>query len=731
MEVSMTPLRRLAFAAAALLAGAGLLDAQSVTRPGAVVDTLHGVPVADPWRGLEDLEADATRRWVREQDARARAFAAAAPERGRIRDRIAALAGGVRETVPRVAGGLRFSLRFPGSGGPGTSPEVVLVVRPEETRSRAPEDAGGSGERVLVDPAAEAPLEGASLTRALPSPDGSRVLYGYTRGGSTWETIRIRDVETGRDLRDVLTGIRGARSAVTWSADGTAVYYEHIAPPAEGASQREVLAAERLLRHRLGDDPAGDAVVYETPEHADRGIWHWLSDDGSILAFGAVDPATGHTTVLVADSRRTGAAAVPLVREPDAVYTPVGSAGRTLWLYTDRDAPRGRIVAVDLDRAERPAWRDLVPEGPDAISSWILATAAGGRLIVGYLRDALNVARVFDAGGAFLYEVELPYAGSLWSGFVGRSDRPHAYYSLSGLADPGSIWRLDVATGRSELVLRAAAGLDPASLTTRQVFYRSADGTRVPMFLVHRPGIRFPAPAWMYGYGFGAWPAAPWYQPHVTAFVEMGGVFALPNTRGGGEYGESWHTAGSGTRKQTAIDDYVAAAEWLVREGVTTSSLLTANGSSAGGAVAGAAVVQRPDLFGAAVIDYPVLDMLRYHLFTGAPGWRSEYGTAEDPDEFRALRAWSPVHTVREGACHPATLVAPGERDEITPPHHAYKFVAALQEAQGCAAPILLRVSWGAGHAAGADVASSVETWADQLAFLVRVLGEEGWVPAF
>jgi prolyl oligopeptidase len=252
------------------------------------------------------------------------------------------------------------------------------------------------------------------------------------------------------------------------------------------------------------------------------------------------------------------------------------------------------------------------------------------------------------------------------------------------------------------------------------------------MVLVHARNIepRTPRPALIYGYGFGAWTAAPWFQPHMAVWLRRGGVWALPNTRGGGEYGEKWHLAGSRLEKQNAIDDYLAAAEWLIANRWTIPDLLVANGSSAGGAVVGAALAQRPDLFGAVVLDYPVLDMLRYHRFTGAHRWRSEYGTTENPAEFRALRGYSPVHNLAAGVCYPPTLVAPGEHDEITPPLHAYKFVAALQYAQGCDAPILLRVSWGAGHSSGATLDDSIETWADQLAFLYRVLGRGSRVSA-
>ncbi len=326
---------------------------------------------------------------------------------------------------------------------------------------------------------------------------------------------------------------------------------------------------------------------------------------------------------------------------PDASFRFVGNDGPQLWFQTDLDAPRGRVVAIDLRRPDRADWVELIPERDEAIDSWVGAAAIGGRLVVGYSEDARIAVRVFDTDGRFQYRLQLPRLGSIWSGFVGRQDDSEAFYSLSGVADPGTIYRLDVESGRSTRFLRPELEYDPGDIVTRQVFFTSADGTRVPMYLAYRRGLDFGArpPVYMYGYGFGAWTAQPWFQAHIAVWLQMGGVWALPNIRGGGAYGEDWHQAGSRTRKQQAIDDYIAAGEWLVRNGYTTPQRLVANASSAGGAIAGAAVAQRPDLYGAAVLDFPVLDMLRYAEFTGARRWIPEYGTPDDPADFQALLA--------------------------------------------------------------------------------------------
>ena len=494
--------RGLFLLASALTLGAPVaaVSQTSAAHRSGVVDTLHGVEVADPYRWLEDLDSERTRAWAGEQDERARAFTAAFPEAAGIRDRVSQIAAIDRFTAPISAGDRLFYLRFPSSGGPGTTPETVLLVQPAD----APEAA----ERVLVDPAAEWPADDVSLTRAIPDPSGRRVAYGTTRAGSRWETIRFRDADSGEDGSDELTGVHAGRSGISWAADGSGVWYERFPIPETGEEQRAKVADEGLWFHRLGTPQSQDRPVFALSERPEWGIWHRVTDDGRWLVAGGTDPATQHNTVSVLDLADPASRFRPLVREPDAVYSVAGSDGALLWLFTDLDAPRGRVIAVNVERADRENWRELVPEMPESISSWILARGVGDKLTVGYLRDALTVIRVFDSTGSFLYELDLPFPGSLWSGFVGRQGDPAAYYVLSGLVEPGSIYRLDTASGRSELVRRPDLPYDPARFATEQVFYEGADGVRVPMFLVRdreSSGLR---PVWMYGYGFGAWPAA-------------------------------------------------------------------------------------------------------------------------------------------------------------------------------------------------------------------------------
>ncbi len=674
-------------------------------RRGDHVDVYHGTRVADPYRWMEEMDAAETSAWVRAQDAHARRFVHATPGREGLRAAIARIADVTRYAVPQRSGDVLVYV-----GGDGSFTTRWLLV-----------ESPGEQPRVALRPEHFSPDGSRRLGRVAPDDRGRYVAYSVTEGQSRWERWRIHDLASGRDLDDELTGLNAAASAVTWSPDGAGFYYERLDPPAPGAELTEQLGAERLFFHQVGTPQSQDRLVYD-PQAA-LALGTGITRDGRYLVVTVGERGSPDNRVLYRDLATGDSSLVPLVDQADATYTVVGNDGTVFWLYTNAGAPRGRVIAVDARAPRREAWRDLIPEAEDVVDTWLTATAVGDRIVVGYRRDAWLAVKVFRADGRFDYELELPKVGSIWS-FAGRQGDPIAYYTLSDFTDPGTVYRLDVRTGESTVFRRPELAYDPDAFVTRQVFYESVDGTRIPMFLTHRRDIdtTVPHPTFMYGYGAFNWAASPWFQPHVTAWLQMGGVYALPNIRGGGEYGEEWHQAGIKRNKQTSIDDYLAAAQWLLDSGYTSRELLVANGGSASGPLVGAAITQRPDLFAASIIDFPALDMLRLEAFTGGRGWRSDFGTAEDEEDFRALLAYSPYHQVREGTCYPATLVTPGERDETTVPMHAYKFVAALQHAQSCDNPIMLRISWGAGHSYGATQQDAMENWADQISFLIRAL---------
>jgi prolyl oligopeptidase len=395
--------------------------------------------------------------------------------------------------------------------------------------------------------------------------------------------------------------------------------------------------------------------------------------------------------------------------------------GNTIWMRTTENAPNGKVVAVDLTRPQREHWQTLIPESEHVL---IGTNVIGDRILTVYREHAKPVVKVFHTDGKLAYNLELPKLGFL-SSFSGRQSHQTAYYTLNGLADPGTLYALDVASGKSKVFRKAELDYDPDQFITRQVFYTSKDGTRIPMFLVHRDGLKLnpETPVFLYGYGAGNWSAYPWHQPHMAVWLEMGGVYALPGIRGGGEYGYTWHEAGIGHNKQNAIDDFIASARWLIEQGYTSTKKLAINGGSASGPLVGAALVQEPDLFGAAVVEWPVTDMLRFEAFPGGRFWTWSNGSVKDPEDFRSLHAWSPYHNVTKGTHYPATLIIVGEQDESTVPAHGYKLQAALQHAQAGKNPILMRViEDGAHYQYGATTEKSVDNWADLLAFLVGAL---------
>lgn len=674
-----------------------------------------GTPAVDPgarpdlvW--LEAMDSPRVLDWAQRHDAAARAWTAEHPDRDRLERTIRDGSVYRRFSAPIERGGRYFYTSF----DPGLS-EVSLHVR----------DGLDGVERTLVDGARLARDEGKVLFRVVaPSPDGRLVAYAVSEPSSRWTTLRVLDVASGRDLADRISGLAGSLSSVWWSADGRGFYYDRYELPPGELRATAPLRGEVVAYHGLSSPAASDRVVY-TPEDPDN---HFLtlrgSSDGRYLGIIVRDGRSIANRLLVVDMTRPGAAPVALAPEADSRTSFVGSWGSTVLLLTDRGAPRFRIVAVDMDDPERP-WRELIPQRDGTIDTWIAVRVAGERIIVGYREDGLYVPRVFTLDGTPLYTVEIPRAGSVWTGFVGHQRAAEAFYVVSGFADPGTVYRLDLESGASTVFRQPQTPWDPSEIVTRVVFFSSSGGSRIPMFLAyHRdapPDGR--RPVMMYGYGFGGWAAGPWFRAHMWEFFRLGGVFALPALRGGGEFGEAWHQAGVGVHRQNGIDDFIAAAEWLVAQGLADPKRLVAETQSAGAALVGAAILQRPDLFGAGVFGFPLLDLMNYERFTSGARWRGELGSVADPEQRAALLAYSPVHNVRGAGCYPPMLILPGERDETTPPMHAYKFAAALQAASGCDSLALLRVAWGAGHSYGLTPEDKAASLADQLAFLARTVG--------
>lgn len=710
--------RRLAFAAALLttilaeVAMSAKHPSPASTAPlaypqvarGAVVDDYHGTKVADPYRWLEQADAEATRNFVTAQNALAKPWLESLPQRAWIQKRLTELWNFERVGVPRKKGGKYFFVR-----NDGRQNQSVLHVA----------DSLQGEPRVLFDPNAASRDATVALARYEPSPDGSLIAYSLSDGGTDWEIWKFRRTVDGVDLPDELRFTKFWE--LSWAPDGSGVYYSRYPARRDDASRGDDQGQPVVYFHRLGEPQERDRVVYQVKDHPTRAPSASVSDDGRWLFISLFD---GYRTngIDIIDLRDPKAAPRTLFGAWDARYSVIGSEGDVLYVVTTQNAPKSRVIAVDAKDPSPSRWLELIPQDALALDE---ASFVGGRLIARYVRDAHGVARVFDREGRALGEVPVPGLGTL-AGFGGNATDTETFFAYADYLSPGQVLRLDLRSLSTSVWRAPVFGADTSKYVTRQVFYTSKDGTRVPMFITHRRDLvkDGQAPTLLYGYGGFNVSVTPSFRPTVITWLEMGGIYAEANLRGGGEYGEPWHEAGTKTKKQNVFDDFIAAAEYLIREGYTQPRRLAISGRSNGGLLIGATLLQRPDLFAAALPGVGVLDMLRYHTASAnARQWSSDYGLAENPQEFAALYAYSPVHNVKPGACYPPTLITTADRDDRVVPWHSYKFAAALQHAQGCASPILLRIETRAGHGAGKPTWMQIEDFADQWAFAASMLG--------
>jgi prolyl oligopeptidase len=551
------------------------------------------------------------------------------------------------------------------------------------------------------------------------SDDGKLMAYGLSEAGSDWETWHVRDVASGKDLPDQ---VRWAKfTGASWRKDGSGFYYSGFEPSTAGQSLKAQSQYHTVFFHRLGTAESEDAKIYVRSDEPDWFVEAQVTDDGRYLIVTANHGTDVKNMLLVADLA-ADAAVKPVIADPRANYTFIGNIGARLYVRTDDEAARYRVVAIDLTQPGRDHWRSIVAESQDTLDA---ATLVGHQIIAQYLHDAHSVVKRFSTSGKPLGDVALPGLGTA-TGFAGRIEDPVTFYSYADYTTPASIYRLDLKTGQTTL-WRAPrlSGFKPADYETRQVFFTSRDGTRVPMFVTARRGLSLDGshPTILYGYGGFSNSLQPTFSPAVAAWLELGGVYAVANLRGGGEYGRAWHEAGMKTHKQNVFDDFIGAAEYLIAHRWTSRQRLAINGASNGGLLIGAVEEQRPELFAAAVAQVGVMDMLRFREFTVGKAWEADYGSVDNPDEFKALRAYSPVHNVRPDVAYPATLILTGDHDDRVFPAHSFKFAAAMQHADPDGNPILIRIDLRAGHGAGKPVAKRIEETADIYAFILNAMG--------
>ncbi|MEM7308031.1 MAG: prolyl oligopeptidase family serine peptidase [Planctomycetota bacterium] len=670
------------------------------------VDIYHGVEVRDPYRWLEEMESDEVRRWVEAQNAVTLPYIESISEHERIERRLTELWNYERCRLPEARGGRIFFRHNEGLGGQDA---LYVLDDPEAER------------RLLLDP--NRPTQEAELffRYYVPSNDGHYVAYSLSPDGTTRYTWRVLDVETGTTMDDI---VHSRYEPIEWAHDGAGFYYPQFDVPHEGSASTGRLLAPEVWFHRLGTPQSADELILTRPEDAELVYLRLrVSADGRFLLLTRTANSTYQTELTYLDLQQGSADSVsmPLIDGFDAVHRWVGNDGDTFFVQTNLDAPNWKIVAVDRHRRGRDRWRVVVPEGERAIVS---AGVVADKLTVTYLKDVVSEVHVFGLDGMPKGRVELN--PGMVSGFRGGAGE-ETYYALASFTEPDRVESYNVQTGRTLTFFEPNVAFKSDGYETRQVFYESKDGTRVPMFLSYRKGLKLDGsnPTYLTGYGaFGISATPRFYVPWVT-WMEMGGVLAVANVRGGGEYGDDWRKAGSKRNKQNTIDDMLAAAEWLCEGGYTSRKKLAFEGSSAGGLLAAACLTQRPDLFGAVVVNVALADMLRFEEFTIGSGVVGAFGSVSDSDDFRALHAYSPLHNVRPGTVYPPTLILTSEGDDMAVPCHSYKFAAALQAAQTGPGPVLLRVEANAGHTGPTRIEDYIREVADTLAFLCEALDFE------
>jgi prolyl oligopeptidase len=665
------------------------------------VDNYFGTKVADPYRDLENPDSPATKKWIEAENKLTFDYLAAIPERKAINDKLTALWNYEKYTVPFREGGRYFF-----SKNTGLQNQSVLFSGPSLPGETKP----------LLDPNTLSKDGTVALSGFDITSDGKLIAYGLATAGSDWQQWKVRDIETGKDLSDDVQWVKF--SSASWKKDGSGFFYSRYDAPASADQLKKANYFHKLYFHKLGTPQSKDELVYERKDHKDWNFSGEVTEDGRLLIITVFQGSNPKNQIFYKDLQNPAAKVVEVLNKQDASYEFLGCEGNTLWFLTDLAAPRGRIVAIDI--LKRDSIATVVPEAAEKLQDVGLV---GERFIASYLKDAHSIVRLFELSGKPAGEIPLPGLGTA-SGFHGKRKDTETFYSYVSFTEPPAVYRYDIKSGQSTVLFRPKVDFNSEEFTTEQVFYSSKDGTKIPMFLTYRKGLEKNGnnPTILYGYGGFNNPVTPSFSPAYAAWVQMGGVFAVANLRGGGEYGEEWHLAGTKLRKQNVFDDFIAAGEWLITNKYTSTPKLAISGRSNGGLLVGATLNQRPELWGAALPAVGVMDMLRFQKFTIGWGWTSDYGSSEKADEFAALYKYSPLHNIKPGTKYPPTLITTADHDDRVFPGHSFKYAAAMQAAQAGPAPVLVRIETRAGHGAGKPTSKVIEEVTDQWAFLVKSL---------
>jgi prolyl oligopeptidase len=673
-------------------------------RRGDQVDDYHGVKVADPYRWLEDTDSTETHAWVEAENKVTFGYLDQIPYRPAIHERLTKLWNYERFGIPEQEGGRYFY-----DHNSGLQNQSVLLVA--ESLSAEP--------RVLLDPNTLSADGTVALSGRAISDDGKLMAYGTAASGSDWNEWHVRDVDSGKDLPDVLHWVKF--SGASWTKDDKGFFYSRYDEPKGGASLRDANYFHKLYYHRLGTQQSEDKLIYERPDNKEMGFGGTVTDDGHYLIIHVWQGTSPKSRVYYKDLTQPDAQVVRLLNDFDAAYNFIDNDGPVFWFQTDLDAPRGRVLAIDIRHPERSNWKTVIPQGADKLES---VGVVNNSFLAGYLKDARTEVRVYDLDGKFVRNVDLPGIGTA-GGFGGKRTDKETFYAFTSFVSSATVYRYDPVAGKSAIFRQPKVDFDPNVYETKQVFYNSKDGTRVPMFLTYKKGLKLDGqnPTLLYAYGGFDISLTPFFSVPNLVWLEMGGVYAQPNLRGGGEYGEDWHLAGTKLQKQNVFDDFIAAAEWLIANKYTSTPKLAISGRSNGGLLIGACETQRPDLFGATLPGVGVMDMLRFHKFTIGWAWTSDYGSSDNPEEFKALYAYSPLHNIKAGTKYPPTFIVTADHDDRVVPGHSFKFAATMQADQAGAAPVLIRVETKAGHGGGKPISKQIDEVGDEWSFVAWNLG--------
>jgi len=670
------------------------------------VDRYHGTDVADPYRWLEDdvRESEAVKSWVDAQNMVTFAYLDTIGQRGAINSRMKELWDYERFSLPDKEGGRYFY-----SYNNGLQNQDVIYTL--TGLNAEPE--------LLIDPNTWSEDGTIALAAYFPSPDGKHLAYLVQDGGSDWRVGKVMNVESGEDLTDRLDWLKF--TGLSWAGDSSGFYYSRYPATSEEEKFQSLNKDMTVFFHALGTPQEQDRVVYANPDQPDWGPRAWVTDDGKHLVITISVGTDDRYSIVHQDLTDPESEPVMIIEGFDYDYSLAGNIGDDLYFRTNDGAPRNRLIVINTKQPGRDHWREVIAQTEDVLDD---VNLVGGKIITSYMQDAKTVVKVMDLEGNETGTVDLPGIGTAY-GFGGKVDDEETFFAFSSYNSPTAISRLNVSTGEIEAFKTPEVAMNPDDYIVKQVFYTSQDGTRIPMFLSHRKDV-VPdgnTPTLLYGYGGFNISMTPSYATTRLTWMDMGGIYAVANLRGGGEYGEEWHQGGTKLNKQNVFDDFIAAAEYLNTEGYTKPEKLAIFGGSNGGLLVGAVLNQRPELFGAAIPAVGVMDMLRFHNFTAGRFWTDDYGSSDNPEEFEALVKYSPYHNIKKGTDYPAIMITTADTDDRVEPGHSFKYAAALQEAQAGGEPVLIRIETRAGHGAGVPTDKVIANYSDNWAFLLENLG--------